>query len=366
MTSASRSRSCDVAVAGGGPAGSVTALILARLGLEVLLIDGSAADEVRIGETLPPAARQVLARLGLEDAIAWPSAIPSYGNASAWGESEVRRSSFLFHPHGPGWHLDRRRFDARLCAAAEDAGARVVRGRRATSASRCEDGSWRLMLEGNADPVRAAAVIDAGGRQARLSRALGGHRRVHDHLVGVAVSYRGRTEDGGHTLVEAERDGWWYSAQLPGRAMIVVYVTDADLCRSGRVAEPETFSRRIARADETARHVGGREPCSAPFVTSAITHRLQRDQAGGRWLATGDAAMGVDPLSASGILNALRSGEWAAHAMCNWLLGRPQAAVEYERELDAMFTEYSDERRTIYGRERRWAQTPFWSRRGKL
>jgi 2-polyprenyl-6-methoxyphenol hydroxylase-like FAD-dependent oxidoreductase len=44
----------DVAVVGGGPAGAVTALLLARAGRDVVLYQQSHDDALRLGETLPP------------------------------------------------------------------------------------------------------------------------------------------------------------------------------------------------------------------------------------------------------------------------------------------------------------------------
>jgi 2-polyprenyl-6-methoxyphenol hydroxylase-like FAD-dependent oxidoreductase len=53
----------DVAIIGGGPAGAVAALTLARLGVTVALLDAGTRHSL-VGETLPPAIRPVLDRLG--------------------------------------------------------------------------------------------------------------------------------------------------------------------------------------------------------------------------------------------------------------------------------------------------------------
>ena len=55
----------DVAIGGGGPAGTVAALTLARAGYAVAVIETSKYEHPRVGETLPPPTRAVLTRLGL-------------------------------------------------------------------------------------------------------------------------------------------------------------------------------------------------------------------------------------------------------------------------------------------------------------
>jgi len=288
------SASCDVAVVGGGPAGAATALAAARAGLDVALLEGSSYDSPRPGETLAPAARSVLARLGLGTAVDAAST-PALGMESAWGAAELTARPSIFDPYGDGRHVDRPRFDELLAGAAAGAGARVLRGARVVACARECDG-WRLTLANGAPPGRAGApaavgggseidggplrrlgaraavgggregdggppwglgaraVIDATGRNAALARRLGARRRVRDHLVGIAVEYRGTPHAGGPTLVEAVRDGWWYAVPLPPDRFVAVLVTDADICRAGRYPDPARWTAAL----EATRQVGAR------------------------------------------------------------------------------------------------------------
>lgn len=108
----------------------VTALLLARAGRDVVLYERSHYDALRLAETLPPSVNPLLRKLGLWERFQALEAMPSYQTTSAWGTAEPADQSFIFSPHGHGWHVDRARFDAMLIDAAEQAGTRVLRAGR--------------------------------------------------------------------------------------------------------------------------------------------------------------------------------------------------------------------------------------------
>ena len=81
------------------------------------------------------------------------------------------------------------------------------------------------------------------------------------------------------------------------------------------------------------------------------------------WLAVGDAALAVDPLSGSGVVRALRMAEAAADTILAMLAGPARDRLRaYEAALDEDCTEYLTERAGQYGAVRRF-DTPFWARR---
>jgi flavin-dependent dehydrogenase len=357
----------DVAIAGGGPAGATAALTLARRGLSVALIEGSHYAEPRVGETLPPWAAPTLRRLGLSDTIAAATSMPSYGNQAAWGGPELAATPFLLHPDGHGWHVIRERLDASIAGAAEAAGAALLRGWQVRHARALSDGRWRLTLGETAGAVErtisARAVVDATGRDARVARALGARRDVHDRLVGVVARYDGTPPASCTTMIEGEREGWWYSAPLGERRLVVAFMTDADLCAGAGVRGARGFAARIGASLHTRERVGGGAMVGPPRVHSSIGHRLRRGTATAPWLAAGDAALAVDPLSSSGITRALAGGEGAALALAAWLEADEDPPAAYERWLDVQLAEYLRERAATYALEQRWPHAPFWRRR---
>jgi len=227
-----------------------------------------------------------------------------------------------------------------------------------------ESGSWELDSDGASGQrqLRAAAVIDASGRAARIARSLGGSRVVRDRLVGVATYYERGPEPGAYMQIEAAADGWWYSAPLPAGRMVVMLMTDADICGRRRFADAAGWDQRLGEAQQTRERIEGWRRIGAPRVFSAVSHRLRRPPAA-RWLATGDAAIAVDPLSSSGLTRALLTGYAAAHAMTHALAGGGAPIAAYETRLDEDFDGYWRDRAGFYGLERRWPAAPFWQRR---
>src|SRR6266567_371682 len=86
----------DVVVLGGGPAGSAIALALARRGYSVVVIERSDYKNTRLGETLPPAIRKALARLGVWGRFLGESHLPSFSIRSVWGSYDLHVNDLIF------------------------------------------------------------------------------------------------------------------------------------------------------------------------------------------------------------------------------------------------------------------------------
>jgi len=355
----------DVIVLGGGPAGGATTLGLTRRGYAVTLIERSDYKGPRVGETLPPAVRPLLISLGLWDQFLREKPAPSFGIRSAWGQDDLRDNDSIFNPYGPGWHVDRARFDAMLARSAERAGARVWRGARLASCTENNAG-WQIDVECGGRPRRlwAKFVVDATGRASSFGRRQGAKRVFIDRLVGiVAFVSRIPSEPASNsfTVVEAVKDGWWYYARLPHSRLVLAYMTDADLCPRGTRALSSYWRCKLQETrhlPSVARNALG----SHPVIVAANSSRLDR-VAGKNWLAVGDAAMALDPLSSQGIYKALDSGWRAAQTLHALSSGGPVALQEYGLDVKDSFASYLRARQSYYNREQRWPTSLFWQRR---
>lgn len=329
--------SYDVAVIGGGPAGAVAALVLARRGRRVLLVDAPPPGR-KIGESLPAIAGHLLRTLGLGSILV--DHRESFGNVSAWGSDALVATDFVNDPHGMGWHLDRVRFDDALRAAAVAAGAelRVTRLRAAHA-------GWRLELDDG--EARASCVIDATGRRAMVSRAQGAKRTRDDAQLALYTwAYASGVDQ--RTLVEATREGWWYTAPLPNGERVVALHVAARRARELAPMPPHV------RAALDGAHLSARVR-----VTEACGARLDAFVGRG-WIATGDAALSFDPIAAQGIFNALYTGMKAGEAVLAALDGDPLPLTEYGRRLEEIRAAYVERRRHVYALEARFPDAAFW------
>lgn len=354
----------DCVVLGGGPAGTAAALVLAKAGARVLLVEGSRYAGERIGETFPPEIAGPLIRLNLWDEFQAAGHLPSFGVRSLWGSPDPVERSFIFSPYGHGWHVDRRQFDAFLATALVRLGAGLLRGCRFMSARRDEGGPWTLLVgsAGRHREVRADFVIDATGRPAHFTRRLGCRRVVHDRLIAAALYLTGPPEmlrDAGFALIEAVENGWWYSAPVPGDRLIVAFMTDADLHRRSEIGDSVRWRGHLERAPWTSRRAAALIPVGRPRTVLANTTRLDRFH-GPRWLAVGDAAAAHDPMSGDGVLRALSLGIDAGQVVLSSEAGRMEV---YSQELEESYNTYCWRHCAFSRREGRWPDAPFWARR---
>lgn len=361
----------DVLIVGGGPAGSAAAITLRRLGLGVAVLERAPADGGRagVGETLPPPARAELNRLGLWERVAADHHRPSPGSVSIWGGDRPYANDFVFDPDGEGRHLDRARFDATLRHAAEEAGATLLAGHPVSAARREPSGRWMVEAEHEGGRVRLSGsfLIDAAGRHPWPGRPARRRRRL-DRLVALVGRVEGTDapgDDDQRTWVEACPTGWWFSAPAVAGGLIAAFFTDADLLDGNRARPEQVFEARLQTAPHTRRRLGpdAYRLQGTPRVVPAAT-TLARPAVGPGWLAVGDAAWTIDPLSSHGITRALRTGADAAEAVASALIGGDEAALEsYGQRLEADFRAYLRTRQRFYALERRWPDSPFWRRR---
>jgi flavin-dependent dehydrogenase len=352
----------DVLIVGAGPAGCAAALSLADR-WSVLLVDRREGALVRVGESLPAAAGRILADLGVMADFQAQAHAPCHGQLSRWGGHRLVERDALRDPYGPGWHLDRARFDAMLRHAATARGAMLQAPAEPDGVERTPSG-WNVRL-GGAGTANARILVDAGGRTAPLARTLG-MRPVADD--GLACAWTHLPDTGLHpgmTLIEAVENGWWYSAPLPDKRRILAFHTDADLQAARDVRDQTGLLSQAAKVELMAPLLPTMaEMLDMPGGFTAAHSATLAQPAGPGWFACGDAAGCFDPLSSQGIFNALYTGLSTGQAAERALSGDAIGGMAiYQDRMQSIRNAYRAHLSAWYGLERRWPENPFWARR---
>lgn len=377
----------DVIVVGAGPAGAALACRLRPLYRVLLLERGrllsqdraSARGEVvsphrapPIGESLPGAALTLLQRFGIDGRFLADGHAQRTAMVASWDSPEPVWFDLVRDPSGSGWHLDRRRFEGSLRAAAIAAGAVLREGCGEVSVCR-RDGRWELHSPRLGKGYLAPVLIDATGRSGSMARRLGLARRQEDALICLHAHLPAVAHDHDHcTRLCADHNGWWYSVRLPcGRRVLAFHLDGHDPELSALRHGPSLLAkarRQPLLAEVLPALAGSREetvrelPVHGRPAGSAVLDLAALEAIDG-FHAVGDAAIAFDPIASQGLFHALASAEGVANAIDRHFAGQAQPQAPYLAELKAVHGRYRANLQATYAGPRRFASHPFWARR---
>src|SRR5579859_4154340 len=317
---------CDVAIIGGGPAGSTAAALLARRGYRVIALEKARHPRFHIGESLLPMNLPLFERLGVLDKVRALGVFKAGADFEADNERGYNTYAFAraignSPPHA--YQVWRQDFDQMLDQHARDCGADAREGHEVVAVEQMGPRESRLDVradDGRSYCIQSRYLVDASGRDAFIStkRKL---RRKNDQHQSAAIfgHFRGaerRTgEDAGNISIYSFEHGWMWMIPLPDGVMSV-----------GAVCRPDYLKQRKGRTVDFLLDTLKRSPAlwrrlehsalidNEVRVTGNYSYDSTR-MGGPGWVLIGDAFAFLDPVFSSGVYLAMSGAEQAVDAV---------------------------------------------------
>lgn len=333
----------DVAIIGGGPAGSCLAAYLAKAGIGCVVLEREVFPRPHVGESLVPSSTRVLAELGLLDQMEANGFPRKYG--AAWTSSaaapvyQVNWEELLGATRGevrfeervqPGvnqtytYHVDRGKFDHLLLLHAHRLGAKVYEGLPVRRVDFSEADVVRIACGlGRRDVhITSRIVVDASGRRTLLGTQLGW--RIKDPVFD---QYALHAWFDGYDRTAWAKDpatkDYIFIHFLPVTNTWVwqIPITDA-ITSIGVVTQKRSFARTRESRERFFWDCIGTRPELLETVRSARQlyplkeegdySYAMRQLAGDRLVLVGDAARFVDPIFSTGVSIAMTGARLAS------------------------------------------------------
>lgn len=328
--------SYDVVIVGARCAGAATALLLARAGLDVLVVErGRHGTDTLSTHALMRGGVLQLARWGVLDQIVGAGTPPLRVTTFHYGDAAIRV------PIKPRDGVDalyaprRTVLDAALARAAMTSGAEVAYGVAADGVIRDRDGRVVGLAvhdsDGGSATITAGLVVGADGLRSGIARSVGALTLVEGrHASGVLYAYwDGIPEDGNH----------WHYRQASSAGVIptnggqtcVFAAMPAHRFDEMRENIASGYRHVVAEAAPELASVLPNARMSSSIKGFAPEPGFMRQAWGPGWALVGDAGYFRDPLTAHGITDAFRDAELLARAIVQ---GGEDALAPYQAARD--------------------------------
>jgi flavin-dependent dehydrogenase len=314
----------DVAIIGGGPAGSTAATLLSRAGRRVIVLEREKFPRFHIGESLLPFSTKTFDRLGVREKLD-RTFLPKFGGeiVAACGSKGVK---FYFKDgfrarRDRAYQVTRSEFDKLLLDHSRENGAEV---REETTVKNITFENDRAkieieMLAGARSTIEARYLLDCSGRQTMLGSFFR-FKKMYDHLqkFSVFAHYENvdRAEGIDGTLIRMVRglDRWFWMIPLTTTRMSIGVVLDTATFRAMKLSPEATLEKCIGEQPMVLERMKRAERVSPVYSAGDYSYRNVK-LFGDRWLLAGDAAGFIDPVFSSGVFLAIMSSEKAADTL---------------------------------------------------
>ena len=313
----------DVAIIGGGPAGSTAATLLAQKGRKVIVLEKEKFPRFHIGESLLPYSMAAFDRLGVRAKLD-ATFLPKYGATicTSCGNGKVK---FKFKDayrveHGNAYQVTRSEFDKLLLDHSRESGATVMEQTAVQNLKIEEEGIEIAIKNYEAGKgIRARYVIDCSGRNAvigsffKLKKSYSHLKKfsVFAHYENVA---REEGDEGTYSRLVRGSDRWFWMIPLSQTKMSIGVVMDIADFKALKQRPEEALDAMLREQREIWSRMANSTRVTPVYAESDYSYRNRR-LTGDRWLLAGDAAGFIDPIFSTGVFVAIESAGYAADAI---------------------------------------------------
>ncbi len=317
--------SYDCVVMGAGPAGSVTAALVAESGLRTLLIERDKMPRFHVGESLMPETYWTFERLGILNEMKKIGFTRK--NGVQFVNSDDKESKpFFFREFddrecADSFHVQRAELDQLLYETAYNRGATTVDEARVLDLELKPQSPHLVTIklaDGKEKQISTKVVVDATGQQSIIA-SRNNIKKVNPDLKKAAIwgYFQGANVNGGHNpdvtciLHTKSKDAWFWYIPLSNETVSVGLVGDNDFVLKRGNAPRHTVEEEKANCPGLQRRLRDATQTGRFHVAKEFSYTVEQTTGPG-WVLVGDAYGFIDPIYSSGVYLALKSGEMAA------------------------------------------------------
>jgi 2-polyprenyl-6-methoxyphenol hydroxylase-like FAD-dependent oxidoreductase len=319
--------SFDAIVIGARCAGSPTAMLLARAGHRVLLVDkASFPSDTMSTHLVHPPGVAALKRWGLLELLEATGCPPVETYSFDFGPLTISGTPQPIDGVARGYCPRRTVLDELLAEAAVRHGAEPREGFMVDEIL-FDDGRVSGIRghakDGGAVTERARVVVGADGRHSVLAKAVQpeAYNERRSHLAMYYAYWRNLPSVGFETYIRAEHRRGWAAIPTHDDLTVLPFGWPVEEFHANRGDIEGNFLKAMELAPEFAERIRGATR-ESKFVGSAELPGYFRKPYGAGWALVGDAGYHKNPITAMGINDAFRDAELVARAIDDDIAGR--------------------------------------------